>query len=88
MDDSNSGLTPPAVMLVRLGMKLADFKSVYTAWGNSGSVDSFRSKFAVLDSGAEIHASGHRDDFYSLSAKPDVALQGIDGVVGKGNPIA
>ena len=88
MGDSNSGLTPPSVLIVRLGLSMADFKSVYTAWSNSGKVDNFRSKFAVLDSGAEIHVSGHRDDFYSLSAKPDVALQGIDGPIGKGNPIA
>ena len=49
MDDANSGLTPPSVFIVRLGVNMADFKSVYTAWSNSGKVDNFRSKFAVLD---------------------------------------
>ena len=86
--DSESGLTPPTIMLIKLGMTTAEFESVYTAWSNSKKLDEIIANFAVLDSGAEIHVSGHRDDFNSLSSKPDVALQGIDGAISKGKPIA
>ena len=61
---------------------------VYSAYGPSKWKGEFSSKFAVLDSGAEIHVSGHQSDFDSLSSKPDIALQGIDGAVGNGKPVA
>ena len=72
--------------MIRLGVRTSEL--VYAAWSHSKKMDNFLSNFAALDSGAEIHASGHQSDFYSLSSKPDIALQGIGGAVGNGNPVA
>ena len=65
-----------------------EFQSIFTAWSSSGYWDNRLAQYAVLGSGAEIHVSGHSDDFSSMSARPDVALHGIDGAIAKGNPIA
>ena len=79
-------MTPPAVKMITLGIKTSEL--VYAAYGHAKRTGDFSSNFAVLDSGAEIHVSGHQSDFDSLSSKPDIALQGIDGAVGNGNPVA
>ena len=72
--------------MIRLGVRTSEL--VYAAWSHSKTMNNFLSNFAVLDSGAEVHVSGHQSDFDSLSPKPDIALQGIDGAVGNGNPVA
>ena len=75
------------MLKVTLGITGDEFRDLFSVWtGNAWG--EFNSRYAVLDSGAEVNVSGIREDFISASEFPGVSLNGVDGPINDGKPCA
>ena len=75
------------MLKVTLGITGDEFRDLFSVWAGNAWGE-FNSRYAVLDSGAEVNVSGIREDFISVSEFPDVSLNGVDGPINDGKPCA
>ena len=77
------------ILRVNIGFSRYVLKSLYEDKTNdSEHNDGKPPPFAVLDSGAELNVSGRKEDFHHISTQPTVCLNGIDGQINGGKPVA